>query len=428
MSECAGRRIAGYELERELGEGGMGTLYVASLPVLQRPAVLKVLREALAGDPVQEERFLREAQSAARIHHPNVVAVYDCFAHRGALYLAQEYVDGLDLASLLVRAGPLPPRIAAQLALEVARGLEEIHAQGIVHRDLKPANVLLSRRGEVKIADFGIALPDQGPALTRVGCAIGTAPYMSPEQLLGDRVDDRSDSFAFGLLLYELVTASRPFAADDAEPEASLLRAIQRGRYARLRRRAPGTPRRLAWLVRRCLRARPARRPSARQIRLALERCVPAPEAAECRASLARWLEQRGVLQAPEDPAATRVRAATPPRRPPRRWVRVAQAAAIALSVLAVGAVRSRPVAPPPEAAAAAPVDPAACPGSPPAERRAAPAEREVERARAQAQPSRTAAKRSAPKTRQTARPARTATRSAEPGRTSGRSRTRDRR
>jgi serine/threonine protein kinase len=340
--DSASRRIAAYEVQRELGHGGMGTLYLAVQPVLERPAVLKVLRRDLADDPHQQERFQREAQTAARIHHPNVVAVYDCFPWRGELYLAEEYVDGADLASLLARSGPLPPRLAALLALEVARGLEEIHTQGIVHRDLKPANVLVSRSGEVKIADFGIALPEHAPALTRIGCAVGTAPYMSPEQLLGERVDERSDSFAFGLLLYELLTGGRPFAREECDSEAALVRSIQRGRYLAPRRLAPQMPRWLGRAIGRCLRPRPQRRPALRELRREFERRLQRSEAGVCRGELSAWLRQRDLLSA--DPNATAVKPAVSP--PPRRlrWA----AAAIALLIAATAGllrVGARPAA-----------------------------------------------------------------------------------
>jgi serine/threonine-protein kinase len=153
-----GRKIASYEIEEELAQGGMGVVFLARQPSLERRVVLKTLRRDLAEDESWEERFTREAQAAAGVHHPNVVVVYDCFSWRGERFIAQEHVDGKDAASALKQVGRFEPRIVGLVALEVARGLEEIHARGIVHRDLKPANILLGRAGEAKIADFGIAL------------------------------------------------------------------------------------------------------------------------------------------------------------------------------------------------------------------------------------------------------------------------------
>ncbi len=271
MSDTAVRKVGRYEVERELAEGGMGVVYLARQPCLDRPVVLKRMRKELAGDPEAEQRFLREARTAAAIHHPNVVGVYDSFSWRGEPYIVCEYVDGLDAASALTKAGPFPPRIAALVALEIARGLEELHGHALVHRDLKPDNVLLGRKGEVKIADFGIAHDPKAPSLTRTGVSLGTPAYMSPEQLRGERVDARSDLFALGAVLYELLAGTTPFAQPDSpeeDAEPSLLRRIERGCFEPLRRAAPGTPRALAGLVHRCLRAKPKRRIAASARRL----------------------------------------------------------------------------------------------------------------------------------------------------------------
>jgi serine/threonine protein kinase len=246
------KSIGTFEVERELGQGGMGVVYLARQPALDRRVVIKMLRRDLNQDDDCEERFRREAQAAAAVHHQNVVAVYDCFSWRGERFISQEYVDGRDLATILQTVRRLQPRIAALVALELARGLEEVHARGIVHRDLKPSNVLLGRGGEAKIADFGIALDAKAPGLTQVGHAVGTPTYMSPEQFMGERVDERSDIFTFGILLYEMLAGETPFRDEEEGP--SLLRRMESGRYPSLRRSAPGTPRALRGMVRRCLR------------------------------------------------------------------------------------------------------------------------------------------------------------------------------
>jgi serine/threonine protein kinase len=293
MSPPTRKRIGSYEVEGELGQGGMGVVYLACQPALERRVVLKTLRRDLAEDETLEERFQREARAAATVHHQNVVSVYDCFSWRGESFLALEYVDGMNLADALQRVGRLEPRIAGLVALELCRGLEAIHEHGTVHRDLKPSNILLGRSGEVKIADFGIALEPSGSALTQTGHAVGTPLYMAPEQLRGERVDGRSDLFSLGVVLYEMLSGRPPFE-DDPEREEGLLRRIEAGRYARPRKHAPELGRGLERALRRCLRPRPKRRwDSATSLRQSLERRLSASSPAACRREIAAWLWQR---------------------------------------------------------------------------------------------------------------------------------------
>jgi len=297
-ADPSGRRIASYEIEEELAQGGMGVVYLAQQPSLERRVVLKTLRRDLAEDPNQEERFTREAQAAARVHHPNVVVVYDCFSWRNERFIAQEHVDGKDVASVLGQVSRFDPRIVGLVALEVARGLEEIHAHGIVHRDMKPANILLGRAGETKIADFGIAIDMKGSTLTQTGQSMGTPLYMSPEQLRGARVDPRSDQFSLGVVLYEMLTGKRPFA-DETPDGDGLVERIEAGRRPPVRKLAPATPRALARIVERCLRAKPKRRFGATaELRRALERQLGAPSAAACREAIAAWLWEKKVFKA----------------------------------------------------------------------------------------------------------------------------------
>jgi serine/threonine-protein kinase len=329
-SDPAGRKIASYEIEEELAQGGMGVVYLARQPSLERRVVLKTLRRDLAEDETHDERFTREAQAAAGVHHPNVVVVYDCFAWRGERFIAQEHVDGKDLASVLAQVGRFEPRVVGLVALELTRGLEEIHARGIVHRDLKPANILLGRAGEAKIADFGIALDAKGSALTQTGHSLGTPPYMSPEQLLGARVDYRSDLFSLGLVLFEMLTGKRPFAEQDPSGEA-LVRRIEEGRHPALRRLAPETPRALARAVQRCLRAKPKRRFSGTaELRRALEHQLGQPSPADCRDEIAAWLWERKVFKAGKGQTARAPRAE---RTRPPWWRRPTLAAALAAGI-----------------------------------------------------------------------------------------------
>ena len=161
----------------------------------------------------------------------------------GNEYIAQEFVDGVDLKTTLDRCGALPWRIAALIALEVMRGLEEIHAHGTVHRDLKPQNILIGRRGEVKIADFGLALEATGSSLTAPGVMIGSPTYMPPEQMMGERVDARCDLFSFGVVFYEALTNMLPYPNPEDGESESLLTRMQRGRYPKLSKRCPSAPR-----------------------------------------------------------------------------------------------------------------------------------------------------------------------------------------
>jgi serine/threonine-protein kinase len=334
------KTIGGFEIEETLGEGGMGVVHLARQPGLDRLVVIKALRRELADDPNAEERFLREAQAAASVQHQNVVAVYDCFAWRGDRYIAQEYVDGANLAAVLQKVRRFEPRIAALVALEISRGLEEIHARGIVHRDVKPSNILLGRGGEAKIADFGIAFDARAPALTRTGHTVGTPIYMSPEQLIGDRVDPRSDVFALGVVLYETLAGEPPFVDEESPQGEGLLRRIEAGRYRGVRRAAPRVPRRVARLVHRCLRARARRRPqSAADVRRALERALGNPAPSECRREIAAWLAGREVFAGAAD-GKTEARPPLPRRAGigPLRWaVAVGSGLLLALGLVGKG-------------------------------------------------------------------------------------------
>ena len=306
--------MGNFELLEEIGQGGMGVVYRALQPSLERFVVLKKIRRELLAEPTMLGRFQREARAAAAVHHQNVVAVYDCFEARGDHYIAQELVAGTDLRAILAKLGRLEPQVASLIALEIARGLEEIHARGIVHRDLKPANILIGSGGEVKIADFGIAIEATADGLTRAGMMIGSIPYMSPEQMLGQRADARTDVFLFGILLYEMLAGTPPYRRDDADDDEieSLLERMRKEKYTPLRRMARGLPTGVGRLVRRCLRGRPAKRTAtANELRAALENSLGRPSAVESRAEVAAYLWDRGVFRAEE--GTTEVR--TPVKR-----------------------------------------------------------------------------------------------------------------
>jgi protein kinase-like protein len=321
----------------------MGVVLLGRHQSLERPAVLKRLRPDLSSSEELVERFAREARAAAAIHHQNVVAVYDWIAWRGEHYIAQEYVDGVDLREALAQAQRFPWRIAALVALELARGLEAIHARGMVHRDLKPANVLLGRNGDVKIADFGIAIDATSDGLTRPGTTIGSPPYIAPEQLLGERVDARGDLFGLGVVLYELLCGVPPYRLPAEGETDSLLTRIQRERYEPPRRVSRDVPRWLARLVKSLVRSKPRARPaSAQRVRRLLEgrlRVFPA----EARLEVASWLWEEGVFKPRE--GDTVVLSAEPlRRRRPGRWLAAAAVVACAAGLGFVATLPGHPL------------------------------------------------------------------------------------
>ena len=205
-----------YRLVELLGQGGMATIYRATDAQLGREVAVKVLRPEYGRDPDFVARFKQEAQSAACLSHPNIVGVYDFGTDADGPYIVMELVDGEDVATLLARNGPLPPRQAARLAAEVAHALGAAHARGIVHRDVKPGNILVSADGRVKVTDFGIARAWADARLTLPGVTLGSVHYFSPEQALGEQATEASDIYSLGIVLYELLTGRRPWEGDNA--------------------------------------------------------------------------------------------------------------------------------------------------------------------------------------------------------------------
>jgi serine/threonine-protein kinase len=224
-----GRTIKGrYAVLRKLGEGGMGAVYLAEQVSVSRKVALKVLRADFARDEDFVRRFRLEARLAASLNHRNIITVYEFDqAEDGSLFIAMEYLEGRPLNEVIRQEGALPAGRAVRLGLQIAQGLEAAHRAGVIHRDIKPHNIMVVGQDDIKLMDFGIArLMDAGsPGLTRTGVVMGTPAYMPPEQIEGGTITEQTDIYAFGIVLYELLTGSVPFTA--ASPRAVLTKHLQ---------------------------------------------------------------------------------------------------------------------------------------------------------------------------------------------------------
>ncbi len=200
-----------YLIIRKLGSGGMANVYLASDQELGRRVAIKILDDRHARDEQFVERFRREAQNAAGLSHPNIVSIYDRGEAEGTYYIAMEYVEGRTLKELVVARGPSPLGIAIDYTRQILSALRFAHRNGIVHRDIKPHNVIVDGEGRVKVMDFGIARAGAASQMTEAGSIIGTAQYLSPEQARGAPVDQTSDLYSTGIVLYELLTGGVPF-------------------------------------------------------------------------------------------------------------------------------------------------------------------------------------------------------------------------
>src|ERR1035438_4921024 len=225
MALPTGTRFGPYQVTAQLGEGGMGEVYRAHYTRLGRDVALKVLHADVAQSADRRTRFEREARAVAALNHPHIVAIFDIGEENGLVYFVSELVEGESLRNRIA-LGPLPVRELLDIAAQMADGIAAAHAAGITHRDLKPENIMLARDSRVKILDFGLARQAQAAAPvhdktvtmheTQPGTVMGTANYMSPEQVRGGAIDYRSDQFSFGIILYEMATGKQAFHRETA--------------------------------------------------------------------------------------------------------------------------------------------------------------------------------------------------------------------
>jgi eukaryotic-like serine/threonine-protein kinase len=335
-----GTRLGPYQIVDLIGEGGMGQVYRARDTRLDRVVAIKMLPAALAADQVRRERFEREARSISRLEHPNICPLYDVGEHDGHLYLVMQFLDGETLAERL-RRGPVPIKQALDYAMQIAHALAAAHRADIVHRDLKPGNVMLTRSG-VRLLDFGlarevpggsgsktdIAPTDLRSALTTHGTILGTLSYMAPEQIDGRDVDTRADVFAFGAVVFEMVTGLKAF---DGESPARVMSAILRDEPARVSSIVPVTPAALEALIHACL----AKDPNERWQNIS----DVARQLGHLRDMMSSASSESLSGAAVRPPALTRSRGA-------RRWIYPAAAAALAAVAAAVWFLRGSADAP----------------------------------------------------------------------------------
>jgi eukaryotic-like serine/threonine-protein kinase len=250
-------RIGNCRIIEEVGAGGMAVVYKAIQEPLGRVVGIKALKSSIAVETQFGERFEREARFMASLQQENIINVYDFIKYGGTMFIVMEYVEGIDLYDLLDKFKRIPIEAATIIALQVARALNHAHFRGIIHRDIKPANVMISKRGDVKLMDFGIARDETLSDLTETGTGLGTPSYMSPEQILGDKLDQRTDIWSLGVVYYQMLCGKKPFIED---AKRSVLQKIRLDRYTPVRKLNSKVPRVLERILGRCMEKQPADR------------------------------------------------------------------------------------------------------------------------------------------------------------------------
>ncbi len=273
----------------------MATIYKAVQESLGRTVAIKALKPAVAQKSHFAVRFEREALSLSALQHENIIHIYDFHRVGDELYIVMEFVEGIDLYDLLERCPVLPADVAAIIALQVARALDYAHFRGVIHRDIKPANIMISKSGGIKLMDFGIARDQSFGDLTETGTGLGTPSYMSPEQILGDKIDFRSDIFALGTVLYQMLCGRKPFIED---PNKSVMHKIRLERPIPARKLNSAIPGELERIIERCMEKRRDNRfRSTQELVAVLERFVSRTVEVNYHARLVQFLCAQNVVQ-----------------------------------------------------------------------------------------------------------------------------------
>lgn len=292
-----------------IGSGGMSHVFRAYQKRLGRYVALKKLKESLQSDPEVSERFRREAKALAKVLHQNVAHIYDFVEEGSETYLVLEYIDGVDLSTIIQKLGALPTDVAMVILLGVGRGLQCIHSHHLIHRDVKPSNIRINTRGEVKLMDFGIALSEEASPLTRPGIMVGSPSYLSPEQVLGDAVTQQSDIFQLGICLYEMLTGTRPFKREGQQTSFQRIREVQ---YIPVREMNSRVPRPVEKIVNRCLEKNPQERfANVGELLLEIEKVLGLEAVAEKENILLEFLDHEALAKV-QVPSQSRVAVSKP--------------------------------------------------------------------------------------------------------------------
>ncbi|HVJ65967.1 MAG TPA: serine/threonine-protein kinase [Bdellovibrionota bacterium] len=283
-----------YDQIQKMAIGGMAEIFRGRQRSLDRPVAIKRIRPEIKGNQEILARFRREARISAALLHQNLAHVYDYREVAGEAYIIMEYIDGFDLAQILEKQRQLPIDVATVVALKILLGLAQVHAHGMVHRDLKPDNVRISTKGEVKVMDFGITYDPAESNLTMPGVLIGSPHYLSPEQIVGAKLDARADLFAFGISFYEMITGQKPFMETRDE---TVYQVIQKGKYVPIMHLRADTPPFIANLIDSCLATQVGRRPnSANRLAVTLQEYATRHFALAHEARIKQFLMQTHML------------------------------------------------------------------------------------------------------------------------------------
>lgn len=333
MEGLVGRRIGKYQVIREVGRGGMGTVYQGYDPSLQRYVAIKVLAPHLRGDSTFTERFIREARTAARLYHPNIVHIHEVGQEGGLNYFVMEYLEGESLKALIQRQGRLPPAQVLGILRQVASALDYVHAQGIIHRDVKPANIVITSGRRAVLTDLGIGRAIGDARLTSTGTALGTPEYMAPEQARGDDAGPPADLYALAVVAYELLAGRVPFHAESGV--AILFRVIHEP-HPPLRQWRPDLPPAVDAVMNQALAKSPQSRYSSGQAFIqSLERTIGATE-------------QPTMIATAESPGAWPGAVQPPARRPALAlWMGLGVVGVVLFTLLGVSLFRTTDSRPP---------------------------------------------------------------------------------